>query len=168
MAADDAPIEREVFIPAQPQTVFRFLVEPELIGRWIGRALFATATEGGLFCLQFSYGDGPTAAGVFTEVSPPHRVAFSFGWEVSDAFPPGASHVEIELRSHADGTLVHLKHTGLPHRTDPRSAKSATVRAGLTIYRTSLTWRHLPDPRREFRAMGVSRAVPPRRAAVGK
>jgi uncharacterized protein YndB with AHSA1/START domain len=100
--------------------VFRFLVEPELMARWIGRALFVAATDGGLFGLQFSFGDGHTAVGVFNEVRPPRKLAFSFGWEGSHTVPPGASHVEIELQPHADGTLLRLKHTGLPDQTDQR------------------------------------------------
>jgi uncharacterized protein YndB with AHSA1/START domain len=122
--AEQDPIERQVFVPAHPETVFKFLVEPELIGTWLGRALFATAEEGGLFCLQFVFGDGHTAAGVFTEVSPPHRVAFSFGWEGSDAYPPGASLVEIELYPQTSGTLLRLKHSGFPNATDPEFKSS--------------------------------------------
>jgi uncharacterized protein YndB with AHSA1/START domain len=121
VTAKGSSIERELVIPARPETVFRFLVEPELMARWIGRASFLEATDGGAFCLQFSFGDGHTAAGVFTEVTPPHKVAFSFGWQDSDTLAPGASLVEIDLdlEPHADGTLLRLKHTGLPDQTDP-------------------------------------------------
>ena len=119
MAAEHDPIERQVFIPARPETVFKFLVEPELMARWIGRVQFATAEEGGMFHLQFTFGKGHTATGVFTEISPPERLAFSFGWEGYDTFPPGRSLVEIQLRSHADGTMLKLKHSGFPKGTGP-------------------------------------------------
>lgn len=119
MAVDERPIERRVFIPARPETVFKFLVDPELMARWIGRALFASAEDGGLFCLQFTFGEGHTAAGVFTEVSPPNRVAFSFGWEGSKTLPPGGSLVEIDLTPEADGTSLRLRHSGLPDLTEP-------------------------------------------------
>jgi uncharacterized protein YndB with AHSA1/START domain len=122
MAANQDPIERQAFIPAAPETVFKFLVEPELMARWIGRPLFATVEPGGTFCLQFTFGDGHTATGVFTEVSPPHRLAFSFGWEGSDTFPPGTSLVEIQLRSQAFGTLLSLKQSGFPSATEPKFA----------------------------------------------
>lgn len=117
MAAEPDPIERQVFIPARPETVFRFLVEPELMARWIGRAQFAAAEEGGLFRLQFTFGEGHTATGKFTEISPPKRIAFSFGWEGYDTFAPGTSLVEIELRPQADGTVLKLKHSGFPEAT---------------------------------------------------
>jgi uncharacterized protein YndB with AHSA1/START domain len=113
-------IEREVFIPARPETVFRFLLEPELMARWIGRCLFSNAVEGGVFRLQFSFGDGHIAAGVFTEISPPDRVAFRFGWEGSEGFPPGTSLVDIQVRAHDDGTLLHLTHSGFPEVTEPK------------------------------------------------
>jgi uncharacterized protein YndB with AHSA1/START domain len=118
MAGEQDPIERQVFIPARPETAFRFLVEPELMARWIGRVQFATAEEGGLFRLQFTFGQGHTATGVFTEVSPPERLAFSFGWEGYDTFPPGRSLVEIQLRPQAGGTVLKLKHSGFPKATE--------------------------------------------------
>jgi uncharacterized protein YndB with AHSA1/START domain len=120
VAAEQDPIERQIFIPARPETVFRFFVEPELIARWIGRAQFAAAEEGGLFRLQFTFGEGHTATGIFTEISPPERIAFSFGWEGYDNFPPGRSLVEIQLREQAGGTVLKLKHTGFPDATGPK------------------------------------------------
>jgi uncharacterized protein YndB with AHSA1/START domain len=102
------------------ETVFRFLVEPQLMSGWIGSPLFSAAEEGGLFCLQFTFGEGHTAAGVFTEVSPPHRVAFSFGWDGVDGFPAGASLVEIGLSERDGGTVLHLRHSGFPQPPDPR------------------------------------------------
>jgi len=75
MAAEQDPIERHVFITARPETVFKFLVEPELMARWIGRVQFAMVEEGGPFRLQFTFGDGHTATGVFTEISPPQAAA---------------------------------------------------------------------------------------------
>jgi uncharacterized protein YndB with AHSA1/START domain len=117
--AEHDPIERQVFIPARPETVFKFLIEPQLMARWIGRVQFATAEEGGLFRLQFTFGEGHTATGIFTEISPPERLAFSFGWEGDGTFPPGTSLVEIQLRPQADGTVLKLKHSGFPDATGP-------------------------------------------------
>jgi uncharacterized protein YndB with AHSA1/START domain len=74
----------------------------------------------GSFRLQFTFGEGDTATGIFTEISPPERIAFSFGWEGSDTFPPGTSLVEIELRPQADGTVLKLKHRGFPDATRPK------------------------------------------------
>ncbi len=44
-----------------------------------------------------------------------HRLAYSFGWDGSEAVPPGSSLVEIDLTERPpDGTLLRFTHTGLP------------------------------------------------------
>jgi uncharacterized protein YndB with AHSA1/START domain len=120
MSIDADPIERRVFIAASPDTVFKYLVDPTLMTRWIGHPSFVTASEGDTFSLKFTFGEGHTAAGVFIEVSTPHRVAFSFGWEGVDGFPPGTSIVEIDLSPHDGGTVVHLRHSGFPESIQPK------------------------------------------------
>ena len=55
------------------------------------------------------------ARGSFREVVPVHRLAYSFGWDGSEAVPPGSSLVEIDLLEQPDGTLLRLTHTGLPN-----------------------------------------------------
>ena len=44
-----------------------------------------------------------------------HRLAYSFGWDGSEAVPPGSSLVEIDLIEQPNGTLLRLTHTGLPN-----------------------------------------------------
>jgi uncharacterized protein YndB with AHSA1/START domain len=43
-----------------------------------------------------------------------HRLAYSFGWDGSEAVPPGSSLLEIDLIEEPDGTLLRLTHSGLP------------------------------------------------------
>jgi uncharacterized protein YndB with AHSA1/START domain len=62
---------------------------------------------------------GHVARGIYTTVSPPHRIAFTWGWEGQEAFPPGMSLVEIELVPKDGGTLVRLRHSGLPENVPP-------------------------------------------------
>ena len=57
----------------------------------------------------------PVARGSFREVVPVHRLAYSFGWDGSEAVPPGSSLIEIDLIEQPDGTLLRLTHTGLPN-----------------------------------------------------
>lgn len=53
--------------------------------------------------------------GEFVEVVPYSRIVFSFGWEAGGApVPPGSSTVEVELVPDGDGTIVRVKHSGLP------------------------------------------------------
>jgi uncharacterized protein YndB with AHSA1/START domain len=63
---------------------------------------------------------GNVARGVYTEIVPPRRVVFTWGWEAAPqqaalaAVPPGSSVVEIDLESKEGGTLLRLRHSRLP------------------------------------------------------
>jgi uncharacterized protein YndB with AHSA1/START domain len=70
-------------------------------------------------------------AGTYLVVEPPTRVVFTWGWEENEELPPGASTVEITLAEDGDGTLVRLRHSGLPD-----AASSDLHRAG---------WIHFAD-----------------------
>ena len=54
------------------------------------------------------------AAGEYTEVDPPHRLVFSWGWEGQGSIPRGSTSVEIELNADGAGTMLRLRHRGLP------------------------------------------------------
>ncbi|HWT83485.1 MAG TPA: SRPBCC family protein [Candidatus Acidoferrum sp.] len=109
-------IERTLFIAAAPETVFRFLVDPALMAQWIGLSHKLGPAPGGTFRVEVSRGN--VAVGVFTEVTPHRRVAFTWGWESADAalasLKPGTSLVTIELEAKDEGTLLRLRHSGLP------------------------------------------------------
>jgi uncharacterized protein YndB with AHSA1/START domain len=102
--------------------VFRFLIDPALLRRWLGRAVTLQPWPGGTFRVELSRGN--VARGVFTEVTPARRVAFTWGWEAGDpalaALAPGASLVEIDLQPERDGTRLRLRHSGLPEDLSAR------------------------------------------------
>jgi uncharacterized protein YndB with AHSA1/START domain len=105
-------VRRETHIAAPPATVFAFLTDPEKIIRWMGTEATMEAHPGGLYLVN---GIGRRAArGVFREVVPVHRLAYSFGWEGSEVVPPGSSLIEIDLIDQDGGTLLRFTHTGLP------------------------------------------------------
>lgn len=114
-------IERQIFIAAAPETVFDFLVDPKLMSQWFGIRHTLEPQSGGCFYVEVSPGN--IARGSYTEVTPPHRIAFTWGWETSDPnlalTPPGGSLVEIELERMDGGTLLRLRHSGLPDVTIP-------------------------------------------------
>jgi uncharacterized protein YndB with AHSA1/START domain len=114
-------VEHEIFIDASPETVFRFLVDARLMVHWIGLSHSVDARPGGSFEVEVSRGN--VARGTYTEVTPPRRVAFTWGWHSDDPAlaltPPGASLVEIELEAKDGGTLVRLRHSQLPEATQP-------------------------------------------------
>jgi uncharacterized protein YndB with AHSA1/START domain len=105
-------IEREVFIAASPETVFRFFVEPGFMAQWFGERHTLDPRPGGIFRVEV--GRGAVACGTYTEVVPHRRVSFTWGWEGRDDLPPAASLVAIELVPREGGTLVRLRHSGLP------------------------------------------------------
>ena len=116
MSGERGVVEREIFILAAPETVFSFLIDPALMAHWIGASHKLEPRPDGIFEVEVSPGN--IARGVFTEVTPPHRVAFTWGWESRDlelaTVPPGQSLVEIELIRKEGGTLLHLRHSRLP------------------------------------------------------
>jgi uncharacterized protein YndB with AHSA1/START domain len=111
-------LEREIFIAASPEAVFSFLIDPALMTHWMGSSHKLEPRPGGIFQVEVSPGN--IARGIFTEVTPPHRVAFTWGWESRDPelaiLPPGLSLVEIELIRKEGGTLLRLRQSGLPER----------------------------------------------------
>jgi uncharacterized protein YndB with AHSA1/START domain len=116
MSGEGSTIEREIFIAAAPETVFEFLIDPALMAQWIGSLHQLDARPGGIFQAEVSPGN--IARGTYVEVVPFSRVAFSWGWVSHDpelaALRPGASLVEIELEPKNGGTLLRLRHSGLP------------------------------------------------------
>ena len=116
MSADGGVIERELFIAATPETVFGYLVDPAQMAQWIGLSHALEPHPGGGFRVEVSSGN--VARGVYTEVTPYRRVAFTWGWETQNAalaaLKPGTSLVEIELEPKEGGTLVRFRHSGLP------------------------------------------------------
>jgi uncharacterized protein YndB with AHSA1/START domain len=113
---DEPAVEREIFIAAPPATVFEFFRDPVLMVQWLGRGEVVDPRPGGAFRVEVSGGN--IACGTYVVVDPPHRIAFTWGWEqqnFSDVpLAPGASLVEIELEPKGEGTLVRLRHRGLP------------------------------------------------------
>ena len=104
-------IEREIFIAASPETVFRYFVERAFMARWFGEQHTLDPRTGGIFCVEVSASD--FVRGTFTEVTLHRRIAFTSGWEGRDDLPPGRSLVEIELVPKDGGTLLPLRHSGL-------------------------------------------------------
>jgi len=106
-------VRRETHIPAPPAAVFALLTDPEKILRWMGTEAQFELQPGGLYLVNVT--GARFSRGSFREVVPVHRLAYSFGWDGSEAVPPGSSLVEIDLMEQPDGTLLRLTHTGLPN-----------------------------------------------------
>src|ERR1700756_3841038 len=108
-------VRRETQIAAPPATVFAFLTDPQKILGWMGAEAETEAHPGGLYLVKDVAGrPGRTARGQFREVVPVHRLAYSFGWEGSEAGPAASSLIEIDLIDQGGGTLLRMTHSGLP------------------------------------------------------
>jgi uncharacterized protein YndB with AHSA1/START domain len=106
-------VEKEVRIAAQPETVFSYFTDAEKMQMWMGQQVTLDPRPGGTYRVDIN--GQHIAAGEFVEVVPHTRVVFTFGWEGGGApIPPGSSTVEITLTPDGDGTLVRLRHSGLP------------------------------------------------------
>ncbi len=105
------PVAANIHVDAPPEVVFRYLVDPDAITRWMGEYAELDPEPGGRFAVNVQ---GAAVRGTYLEVRPPDRVVISWGYAGSDPHPPGASTVEIRLLAEGRGTRVELVHRDLP------------------------------------------------------
>jgi uncharacterized protein YndB with AHSA1/START domain len=103
---------------APPERVFAAWTSPEVLRRWWAARPDWTSPEaevdlrvGGRYRLAMSNTEGEThaVAGVYTEVAPPERLAYTWAWE-EDASTE--SHVTVEFRPDGGRTTVVITHAG--------------------------------------------------------
>jgi uncharacterized protein YndB with AHSA1/START domain len=111
------PIVHERQIDVSPETVFAFFTDPEKLTRWLAVDATLDPRPGGV-CRQTHLGRDDELyfmRGEFVEVSPPSRVAFTWGFENENRdVRPGASAVEVTLEPRDGGTWLRLVHRDLP------------------------------------------------------
>ncbi len=106
-------IERELHIAARPETIFPFLIDSKKMVLWKGVSATLDPRPGGIYLCNIT--GRHIARGEYLAVEPPRRVVFTFGWEGDGQLvPPGSSTVEITLTADGDGTILRLRHLGLP------------------------------------------------------
>lgn len=113
---------REIFIEAEPETVFAYFTEAEKLVEWMGVEATLEPHTGGRF--QVTINQERKVIGEYLELTPFSRIMVSWGWEGREDVPPGSSTVEITLLPNAEGTLVRLRHYNLPDTALPLHAKS--------------------------------------------
>ncbi len=118
MPVRDGVLEQTYTIHARPATVFRFFTDPVRFARWWacpggGRATIEPRV-GGSVRIEYQ-GGAAVMAGSVLEIDPDRRFVFSWGYERGPTpLAPGTSRVEITLREATEGTLLTLRHIGLP------------------------------------------------------
>lgn len=112
-------VEVVEWIAASPATVYTYLVEPKKFSAWMGVGAELDPRPGGRVRIDV---DGEhIALGEYREVDPPHRVVMTWGWESNNAVPAGSTTVEITLTPDGSGTILRLRHVGLPDEEQRRS-----------------------------------------------
>src|ERR1700722_18122135 len=105
-------IEIQIEIAARPATVYKFLSDAARFREWLGDVT-ASPSSGGEISVR--YPNGNVARGKFVELIQDRRVVFTWGYDGSaNGMEPGSSTVTIELSPIATGTLLTLRHEGIP------------------------------------------------------
>jgi uncharacterized protein YndB with AHSA1/START domain len=107
-------------LDASPAKVYAAWTDPEKIARWFGPAQVVAgsvradidARVGGRYRVSFKMQDGEhnEVAGVYREMVPNQRLAFSWAWHST---PERESQVTVSLQADGDGTLLTLHHEQL-------------------------------------------------------
>jgi uncharacterized protein YndB with AHSA1/START domain len=115
-------VERDVRVEAPAESVFKFLVDPDHMIRWIGVEATLDPRPGGIYRVNVTGRD--VARGEFVEVVANERVVFTWGWEDEEhPVRPGSSTVEVTLEPDGANTIVRLRHFGLPGGPDDPHAQ---------------------------------------------
>jgi uncharacterized protein YndB with AHSA1/START domain len=110
MSDDDQDVRLEIWIDAPPETVFALLTDPTHMKSWFAEVVEADPRPGGLF--RISRPAGVSIEGTYLEIVPNRKVVFT--WGGVEGLKPGQSTVEFVLDPDRKGTLVRLRHYGLP------------------------------------------------------
>ncbi len=104
-------------INAIPEKVYAAWTDPEKIAQWFGPAQVKAGSVraeidlrvGGRYRISFEGGDGEyfQVDGVYREVTPNARIAFSWAWHTT---PERESQVTVSLQPDGGGTLFTLQH----------------------------------------------------------
>jgi glutathione S-transferase len=119
------PIVMRRVMKASPEKVFDALVNPDLIRRWMCPEVLTVASiendpvAGGGFRLVMLEADGRTypARGIYREIDPPRKLAFSWMWEAG-ALTGIETEITIELAPEGEHTLFVMTHAGLPSEAE--------------------------------------------------
>lgn len=112
-------VEVEQRVRGSPETAFAYFTDPEKHRRWQGVEVELDPRPGGVYAVALA--PQVWIRGEYLAVEPPHRLLLSWGVESSIGLPqcfqdvpPGSSTVEVRFLPDGDGTIIHVRHTGLP------------------------------------------------------
>ena len=126
MSDDNQDVVLQIRIDAAPETVFALLTDPTHMRTWFAELVEADPRPGGVF--RISGPAGVSIEGTYLEVVANCKVVFT--WGGVEGLKPGETTVEFLLEPAGDGTLVRLRHYGLPGPT-VESHRRGWVHSGL-------------------------------------
>jgi len=102
-------LDRSVVIEAELETVFRFFSDSDRWAAWWGKGSTIEPHVGGRVFIR--HPGGVEVSGEVTEVQPPRRIVFTYGYASGTASPADTSLVTIRLEREGRGaTRLHLSH----------------------------------------------------------
>lgn len=108
-------------IRADREAVFRAWTNPAEMKKWFcpeGGTVDAAESDlevGGRFKVAMRMPDGVhVATGMYREIEPPSRLAFTWRWEGGEGLKEGETLVTLELHERGDATELVLTHEGFP------------------------------------------------------
>jgi len=119
-------VRLEIAINASPETIFALLTDSKQMKIWLAELVIADPRPGGVFHISGPH--GASIEGTYIEVVPDRKVVFT--WGGVEGLRPGQSTVELLLEPDGEGTLVKLRHYGLP-RPAVEPHRSGWVHSGL-------------------------------------
>ncbi len=118
-SAGEWVVEVEQRLAGSPAEVFTYFTDPQKHRRWKGAETELEPRPGGVYRVMFA--PEVWVRGEYLIVEPPHRIVLTWGWESPlelprglRQVPPGSSIVEFTFVPDGDGTIVRVRHTGLP------------------------------------------------------
>jgi uncharacterized protein YndB with AHSA1/START domain len=112
-------VELEHRVGGSPETVFEYFTDPEKYRRWKGIDAELDARPGGIY--RVTMAPEVWVRGEYVVVESPHRLVMTWGFEGSPMLPrglarvpPGSSTVEFTFVPDGDGTIIRVRHSGLP------------------------------------------------------
>jgi uncharacterized protein YndB with AHSA1/START domain len=101
-------------ISASPEKVFAYFTDPVRYRLWQGVDAELDPRPGGTFRVAMTGQSQQIVRGEYLEVDPPRRIVFTWGYEGNTGLLPGKSTVEVTLQPDGDGTVLRIRHRGLP------------------------------------------------------
>ena len=108
-------LEHVVEIEASPSVVYDLWITAAGISAWWGTVVSVDPKPGGV--IEVRMDNGAVMSGQFELLERPQRIVFTFGWQSGapdGPLPPGSTRVDVSIDPTSTGTLLTLRHSGLP------------------------------------------------------